>query len=138
MKPFHFPDFKTIDYTLNIEIGRYQKTPSKFSFQRLPFELKIEKSQNSFLIEQGAETILTGRFVNNKRQFFTGLKNTKFQNWYQGDNFEIIKGIKIRSLIIFNFQNDYNQLIVYYINRYYKDSPIDREIFVNKFISTIE
>lgn len=138
MKSLHLPDYITIYYSLNVEIGRYQKIPSKFSFQRLPFELKIEKSQNNFLIEQGADKIITGRFLNKKREFFTGLKSTKFQNWYQGDNFEMVKGFKVRSLIIFHFSLNYEHLTIYYFNRYYKDSSTEREIFVNKFISSIE
>lgn len=131
-------DYKVIRYQLNLEIGRYQKNPSEFIFNRIPFELKIEKSQKHFLKEQGADKIITGRFVNKKREFFTGLKPTKYSNWYQGDNFEIVKGIKIRSLMIFHFNVNFAELTIYYFNRYYKDSPFERELFVNTFISSFE
>ena len=78
--PF-MPDYKLLKYRFNPETGRYQKMPSKIAFQKMPFDLKIEVTRDNRIVQQGAGTIITGRFVNHKREFFSGLRPVKQPNW---------------------------------------------------------
>lgn len=132
-KQFNFVNYKVVTYQLNRESGRYEKQPETISFLKLPFELKVEKSQKEFLIKQGATTLITGRFKNKKREFFTGLIpiNTGF---YVGNDWEYIQGKKKNSLVVFQFSNNNQDLTVYYFNRFYIDSREARIKFVKDFI----
>ena len=44
-KMFNLPDFKELIYILNNETGRYEKQPERIPFLKLPYELKIEETQ---------------------------------------------------------------------------------------------
>lgn len=111
---------KELTYILNCQSGYYEKQPTTFSFQKIPFELKRELSQCDYLKNQGANEILQGRQVNKKRTFHTGLIPIGIKGFYQGDHVEFIKGQKKKSLIIFWFQSD-SIINVYFFNRYYID-----------------
>lgn len=134
MESFNSPDYKVVQYALNPESGRYEKRPTKISFNKLPFELKVEPTQDKRIKAQGAETVITGRFVNKKREFFSGLRQTGKSGWYYGNDYEFVKGQKVNSLVIFGFSQEDAELTVYYFNRYYKQSASERESFVNQFI----
>ena len=134
MTMFNSPDYKGLRYLMNPESGRYEKQPTKIAFQKLPFELKVEPTQDPRIKAQGAEMVITGRFKNNKREFFSGLRPTAKPGWFYGNDYEFVKGQKINSLVIFSFSDDDAQLTVYYFNRFYKQSASDRETFVNLFI----
>jgi hypothetical protein len=137
MAMFNSPDYKAIKYLLNPHSGRYEKQPSKLNFQKLPYELKVETTQDQRIKSQGAETIITGRFVNKKREFFSGMRRTEFPNWYHGNDYEFLKGEKVNSLVIFEFSGNDSELTVYYFNRYYKHSATERESFINYFIGRL-
>lgn len=132
-KQFNFVHYKVVCYQLNRESGRYEKQPETICFLKLPFELKVENSQKEFLIQQGANTLITGRFKNKKREFFTGLIpiNTGF---YVGNDWEYIQGKKKNSLVVFQFSNNNQDLTVYYFNRFYIDNREARIKFVKDFI----
>lgn len=132
-KSFNSVHYKIVDYRLNRESGRYEKQPEKITFLKLPFELKVENSQKEFLIKQGATTLVTGRFKNKKREFFTGLIPIS-TGFYIGNDVEFIQGVKINSLIVFQFSNNNQDLTVYYFNRYYIDNRELRIKFVMDFI----
>ena len=119
---------------MNPETGQFQKLPSLESFLKMPFELKIETTRANQIKGQGAEQIITGRFVNKKRTFFSGLRRTEYSNWFHGNDFEYINGEKVNSLVIFQISPNAEFLNVFYFNRYYKYSPNEREQFVNRFI----
>ncbi len=132
-KLFKSIHYKIVQYKLNRESGRFEKQPEKISFLKLPFDLKVENSQKEFLIQQGANTLITGRFKNKKREFFTGLipVNTGF---YFGNDVEFVLGKKKNSLIVFQFSNNAQDLTVYYFNRFYIDNREARIKFVTDFI----
>ena len=134
MSNVFIPDYKLLKYRFNPETGRYQKMPSKIAFQKMPFDLKIEVTRDNRIVQQGAATIITGRFVNNKREFFSGLRPAKKSNWYHGNDYEQVKGKKVNSLIVFELSNCEEFLNVYYFNRFYKHSPQERESFIMSFI----
>lgn len=137
MESFNSPDYKVVQYALNPESGRYEKRPTKISFNKLPFELKVEPTQDKRIKAQGAETVITGRFVKKKREFFSGLRPTAKPGCFYGNDYEFVKGQKINSLVVFSFSDDDAQLTVYYFNRFYKQSASDREAFVNSFIRNV-
>lgn len=131
------PDYKFLQYRYNPETGRYQKQPSKFAFQKMPFDLKIEQTRAQHIAGQGAEMIVTGRFVNKKREFFSGLRRTNSPNWFHGNDYEIVQGKKKMSLVVFRISNNDEFLNVYYFNRFYKESPQERAHLVNSFIQFV-
>ena len=132
------PEFKEIKYRFNPESGRYQKMPSKIAFQKLPFDLKIEITQDRKISSQGAEYVLTGRFVKNKREFFTGLRVTNSELYYYGNDYEFVQGKKIKSLIITKSSKCEEFLTIYYFNRFYPLNPSSCDSFVNSIIREIE
>jgi hypothetical protein len=138
MALFNSVEYKSVKYLLNPHSGRYEKQPARIPFQKLPFELKIEPTQDQRIKSQGADTIITGRFLNKKREFFSGMRRTGFKLWFHGNDYEFVKGEKVNSLVIFQFSIDDSELTVYYFNRYYKHSVTDRESFVNTFIGGYE
>ena len=136
---FNFPECKTILFKLNNENGRYEKQPERVPFEKLPFELKVETTREEKIRSNGATEIITGRIKAGKRLFFTGLIPANgFQNWFYGNDYQFIRGTKKNSLVIFHFQNDNRELIVYYFNSFYKDNREDRVKFVLAFIQSIQ
>ena len=134
---FNLTKYHTIEYINNPLTGFYEKQPSLISFNKLPFELKIEPTQKDFLKKQGADRIITGRILNGQREFFTGLIPINKLS-FNGNDFEFVKGVKKLSLIIFVFSPDYKKLSVYYFNHFYKQSPTERIKFCVSFLNTIE
>ncbi len=134
MRNFFMPECKIVAYRLNGETGRYQKEPSKIAFNKIPFELKVEKTIDAKIIQQGADHIITGRIVNHQRTFFSGLRRTQYRNWYHGNDYEFKNGHKVNSLVIFEFTGNDEYLNVYYFNHWYKHSSRERAEFVHSFI----
>ncbi len=128
------PKNTCLEYVLNIETGYYQKQPSKLPFLKLPFELRVEPTQELKIKAQGAQNIIRGRIKNGKYQFFTGLVPICAFH-FQGDYVEFIKGAKIKSLILFRFSEDYSKLTVFCFSRFYKENPIERNNFLKQFIN---
>jgi hypothetical protein len=133
---FNFPEYKTIEFKNNPLTGRFEKQPSKFSFQKLPFDLKIEPTQEERIKKQGANVIITGRYKEKQRTFFTGLV-PKDANTFEGDHMEFYKGLKKKSLIIFVFAPDHSTMTVYFFNHYYKENRNERLKFCQQFIGYI-
>jgi hypothetical protein len=135
---FKFPENYTIEYRLNTISGRYEKQPMRIEFNKLPNELKVERTQDKRILANGANEIITGRIKGGKREFFTGLISiTSFKNFYYGNDYTFNNGTKKNSLVIFKFSEDNRQLIVYYFNSFYKDSRQEREKFVQLFINRL-
>lgn len=132
---FNFPKYHAIEYQNNPQTGRFEKLPSLIAFKKMPFDLKVETTQEQKIINQGARTIISGRIKEGKREFFTGLiplSNTQFI----GNHYESIKGVKKLSLIIFEFTPDNSKLSVYFFNHYYIDNRSERLSFCTKFLTT--
>lgn len=125
--------YKEFIYKLNVETGYFEKQPSKFTHQKLPFELKREPSQCNYLKNRGAKEILQSRQIENKRPFHTGLLPTGSNGVFQGDLMERVRGQKVKSLIIFHFVDDAT-INVYFFNRLYFDKPQYRLEWCNQFI----
>jgi hypothetical protein len=129
------PKFHFIEYQNNPQTGRFEKLPSLIAFNKMPFDLKIEPTQEQKIINQGARTIISGRIKDGKREFFTGLipiNDTKFI----GNYYESFKGVKKFSLIIFEFTPDNSKLSVYFFNHYYIDNRDERLKFCLNLLTT--
>lgn len=132
---FNFPKYHAIKYQNNPQTGRFEKLPSLIAFKKMPFDLKVETTQEQKIINQGARTIISGRIKEGKREFFTGLiplSHTEFV----GNHYESIKGVKKLSLIIFEFTPDNSKLSVYFFNHYYIENRDERLKFCIKFLTT--
>lgn len=134
---FNYPDYKEVHYLLNSGTGYYQKQPERITFNKLPFELKVESTQEEKIKLQGATEIIHGRQVNNKYLFFTGLISINSNEWFFGNDYEFVKGQKKMSLVIFHFSEDNARLTVYYFNWYYIDNRTARINFVSQFANQL-
>ena len=135
---FRFPENYTIEYRLNTISGRYEKQPMRIEFNKLPNELKVERTQDKRIIANGANEIITGRIKGGKREFFTGIiPVASTSNFYFGNDYTFNNGTKKNSLVVFRFSEDNRQLTVYYFNSFYKDSRQEREKFVRLFINRV-
>jgi hypothetical protein len=105
---------------------------------RLPFELKRTFTQAE-KIKINAKELLISREKNKKGnyKFITGIQDTSFFNWYIGNHYEIIKGEKITSLILFHFANENSQLTAYYFPRYDKKNTDERLRYADFIIPQI-
>lgn len=130
------PQYHKLEYQNNPKTGRFEKLPSIKTIQSMPFELKIEETQEERIRQQGANLIITGRIKNKKREFFTGLIPIQ-KNCFQGNNYEFLNNQKKLSLAIFIFSSDNSSMTVYYFNRYYIDNAAHREKFCQTFLSDI-
>ena len=133
--PFNFPEYKEEQYGMNSATGYYEKQPKRITFNKLPYELKVEETQEAKIRSQGANEIIHGRIKNGKYQFFTGLISAGVKDWYFGNHYEFINGGKKLSLVIFQFAEDNSCLTVYFFNWYYKENRNERINFVSLFIN---
>jgi len=138
MTTFNFPEYHTVQYSMNPETGYYQKEPQKITFNKLPFELRIEPTQEEKIRSQGANEIIHGRIKNGKYQFFTGLIPVEVAGCYMGNDYEFSHGNKINSLVLFDFSSDNSRLSVYYFTRFYKYDRTQRINFSIQFLNSIK
>lgn len=135
MDMLKFPEYKTVVYLLNSETGKYQKEPERVPFSKMPYELKVENTQDPRIKANGANEIITGRIQNGKRLFFTGLVPVFNSSvWYYGNDYQTTPQGKKNSLIVFHFTRDNRELHIYYFNSYYKQNRTERINFVSQFI----
>jgi len=127
-------DFKELVYINNPRTGYFEKQPQRIAFNKMPFELKVEPTQQKNIIANGATELIRSRQLNKKYLFFTGMIKTPCANWYFGNDYEYLKGLKKLSLVIFFFAADNTTLKVFYFNHFHKDSAQQRAKFVNDFI----
>lgn len=137
-KTFNHIHYKTLNYKLNSDNGYFEKQVQIVGFKKMPNDLKIEESHQTFLKQQGAKLIIRGRIKCGKYSFFSGLRpiNSSSVN-YEGNNFEFKNGRKINSLMVFVLNETNTELTVYYFNRFYIDNPKERMKFVSEFLKTI-
>jgi hypothetical protein len=137
MSTIRKPDYTRVEYLLNLETGYYEKQPTRISFNKLPDELKVERTVEERIRLQGANEIIRGRVSNGKYKFFTGLIPINFDNSFIGNNYEFLKGVKRTSLIIFSFVDNDSRLIVFYFNQWYIDNRKERLIFSDSFLNKL-
>jgi len=114
--------YKIVYYSLNSATGYYTKSefqPERIPFMRMPYELRVTKTQSESIKPNATELVVSREMTKSKNfKFITGIQKTNFKNWFIGNDYEIVKGKKILSLILFQFC-EYNEcLTVYYFSRY--------------------
>ena len=128
------PQYKTVIFANNPQTGYYTKTskqPCKTPVMCLPYELKVEPTQlhqikcNALQIIRGKETFKSGAF-----KFFTGIQETGVNQWYAGNDYEILKTGKRLTLCLFHFTKEGERLTVFYFSRYYIENREARERFI--------
>jgi len=128
------PEHKHLFFKLNSDTGYFEMIRGVMGFQKVPDELKIEKTQRTELIR--SDYLIRGRKKNGKYSFFTGLLKTNFDNWYFGNFFEIRNGIKRNSFILFLFSQDQTGFEMYFFN-HFKLYPKHRGHFIRDFINSL-
>ena len=135
------PAYKTVFYANNPQTGYYHKTEQqteKTPVMRLPYQLKVEPTQlhqikcNASQIIRGKETFKNGAF-----KFFTGMKETVFEQWFVGNDYENLQGEKVLSLCLFHFTMNNGRLTVFYFSRFYIDKLEARDRFINDMIPAL-
>lgn len=136
MIPTVSPNFRMIEYRLNIESGWYERQPQKIAFSKLPEKLKVERTQDPRIAANGANEIITGGFRAKRRTFFTGIISLRVGGWYQGNDYELRGSRKTNSLVLFRFIENDAKMIVFYFTGYYIHSSDQRGQFSNHFALT--
>ena len=135
---FNLPQYKAVTYYSNPETGYFTKTteqPHKTPVMRLPYQLRVMSTQaaqikcNAKELIASKEKTKTGHY-----KFFTGLQHSNFKNWFVGNDYEKLNGVKVLSLILFHFSEDNSRLTVYYFARYDKENSEMRIRFANSII----
>lgn len=117
--------------------GWYQKQPQRIPFARLPHKLKVERTQTDSPKQNGAATVIHGEQKKGKFVFYTGLRETKSQNWQYGNDYIFKAGNKIISLVLFNWEPDNSKLEVYYFSGWYNPNRAILENQIEHIINGI-
>jgi hypothetical protein len=123
----------------NPQTGYYTKSkeqPTRCDFKTVPYELKVEPTQQ-YDIKLNAREIIRGKdkFKNGGYRFFTGLAPVVgCPQWYVGDHVEYVNGKKFSSTIIFHFSTCNSRLRVFYFSRFDKVTIIQRVRFAREMI----
>jgi len=125
------PVYKKLVYSFNVESKYYQLSKKPLSFDKLPSVLKVEETRRPDIIK--SKYIIRAWIVNKKHPFFTGLLQTKYENLYYSNYFQLINTVKINSFILFQFTHDQNHLEIYFFNNL-SLKPSCRSKFINGFI----
>ncbi len=128
------PEHKELKYKFNSETRYYEQTNAPLSFNKMPFELKVEETQRKDIIK--SKYVIHGRIKNGKYKFFTGLIPTGYKTQYYGDHYEFIKGIKKNSFIIFQFSENKRELTIYFFNHIFI-YPKQRLKFITDFMISL-
>jgi len=131
------PKYSKVIYTFNPE-RRYfiqtkiecQETP----LNRLPLELRIAPAGAGNVKVNVSKLILSKECNKGKHKFITGIQETSFAGWFLGNDYEYYKGVKIVSIILFQFRNNDRELQVYYFHKYDKPNTFYRLQFANSII----
>jgi hypothetical protein len=137
-KTFNIPQYRAVFYRFNPETGYYTKTEqqaSKTPLMRLPFELRSEQTRAAQIKNNAGEVLVSReRSKTGSYKFMTGLQKTGIENWYLGNDYEMKAGVKIISLILFHFTEDFSKLTVYYFPGFDKRNTAMRLRFTREII----
>lgn len=118
--------YEQVEYTRNADSGRFLKRLELVDFQRLPAELQTQRTQDERIRRNGADQIITGRFRQKQREFFTGLRKTGFPELMHGNDAD-------RSEVLFLFAPDFSALAVFHFTGW-RCYPTERTAFYAEFM----
>ena len=132
---FVLPVFKCVQYRINQATGYYTKTDRQqdpFPFMRLPYELKRTTTQAENIKINARELMVSrDKFKSGKYKFITGLQDSDFNCWWVGNDYEMIHGEKVLSIVLFHFSEDRVNVTVYYFSRYDVETSDRRRQFAH-------
>jgi hypothetical protein len=133
------PNYHLSVFSNNVQTGYYEKQPEMMPFPKIPFELKVEETQRKD-IKTHADKLIRGKekTKSGNWEFFNGLLNTSFPNWYCGNICDFYRGQKKTNLVIFRFSPDHSSLYVFYFTGYDKNNTEQRIKFVNSIIPNLK
>ena len=123
------PHHITLRYVLNLETGCYELSNAPVGFSRMPPIVKVEPTQETDRIR--TQHLLRGRNGKWDKRILTGIAPIT-EGWYYGDHFTNGK----KSLIVFHFSEDKQELVAYYCSNYYPMHRTQRNQIVRDFIET--
>lgn len=124
-----------IEFDLDHDAGWFIRTPELVPFPKIPQRLKVERTQVERFRDQGADVVITGPMRAKRRTFYTGLRPLPVEGWYIGNDYELVNGKKVLSLVLFRFNDRKDHLTLYYFARYYRADREDRTRFAVDFIN---
>ena len=113
-------------YARDTDTGRFLKRLELVDFPRLPAELQTQPTRDERLRRNGADQIITGRFRQKRREFFTGLRRTGFPELMHGNDYD-------RSEVLFWFAPDFTGLVVFHFTGW-QCYPAERTAFYAGFM----
>ena len=134
------PSYHVTVYEYSHSKGNYIKgreQPEKTPLLRLPYDLVVEYTQTSRIKCNALYLIRAKGKTSNNNEFFTGLQDTKHNQWFSGDDYEYKDGQKVKSTVLFHFNSDRSKLKVYYFEGFYIDKTRVRNKFINDAIPQI-
>lgn len=132
---FVMPMYKCVKYRISQATGYYIKTdqqPDPYPFMRLPYELKRTTTQAENIKVNARELMISReKYRSGKYKFITGLQESDFNGWHVGNDYEMIHGQKVLSIVLFHFSEDRVNLTVYYFSRYDVETSDRRRQFAH-------
>lgn len=140
-KTFNLPNFRHIRFTKNVKTGYFVKSdeqPEPTATQIIPFELIREKTILPHI--QAEYSLFQHSYKSNRSKvMFTGLQPVQNQKeWYLGDNFRLVKGLKVNELLIIKITAKNDCMHVFYFPEFYKITDNLRQRFATEIIPTLE
>ena len=136
------PSFSVTDYSYSHSKGNYIKvltSPEKSAQMRLPTNLVIQETQCSN-IKCNATYVIVSRDKKDgskSYEFFTGLQDTDWNQWFSGDDYYKVDDKEIKTTILFNFSTDKVKMKVYYFHGFYIGKNRLRQKFINDAIKEL-
>ena len=82
---------------------------------------------------RGKEKFKSGNF-----KFFTGVQETSSENWFSGNDYEMYRGQKKQSLILFHLLPTTGHILLYYFGHYYIENRELRNQFIVRTFPILE
>ncbi len=135
VEKFVMPVYKCVKYRISQATGYYTKSdqqPDPYPFMRLPYELKRTTTQSENIKINARELMISReKYRSGKYKFITGLQDSDFNGWQVGNDYEMIHGQKVLSIVLFHFTEDRVNLTVYYFSRYDVETSDRRRQFAH-------
>ena len=108
-KMFNLPNFKHIIYSINVQTGYFIKTNQQ--------------------PEPTSSQLMPFELIREKCQ--------RFDNWYLGDNYRLIKGVKTNELLLIFIEPKNEFMHIFYFAGFYKSTESLRQQFAIEIIPTL-
>ena len=121
-------------YNLNAETKHYSLSFAPIGFNKLPFEIALERTLRPEIIR--AKWVLTNphrKGAEGFNEMITGLKPTPFNKLFHGNFREFINTEKKISFMLIQFSPDNREIKIHFFN-HFKVFPKVQEKFIQEFM----